>query len=243
MMNQTLIIAHRGISSIAPENTLPALTQVIERKLPALACDVQLSKDDIPILIHDETLDRTSTGTGYVRDYTLEELEAFDFGIKFDKKYTGLSIPSLEEFFQLVKEKQYTGGIHVELKNDLLDYPGLEEIVLEFIEVYDLEKQVCISSFNFDSLKLVREISATLPIALLYHGHDAIDTSLVKDLDAYSVNLYYKMITPELLQRLHRENIRVFCWTVNQEAELQRLIAMGVDGIVTDVPDIALKLL
>jgi glycerophosphoryl diester phosphodiesterase len=126
-MKKCLIIAHRGVSEFAPENTLPAFDMAIDKSCDAIEFDVQLTKDLVPVIIHDETIDRTSSGKGYVKDFTLQQLKKYDFGSWFSPKFKNATLPTLEEFFQIASKKNYQGLINIELKNDQIKYVGIEE--------------------------------------------------------------------------------------------------------------------
>lgn len=148
--NKIMNIAHRGASGYAPENTLAAFDKAVEMQADYIEIDVQLSKDDLPVIIHDDTLDRTTNGTGNVSAYTLEELRSLDAGSWFDKKYAGEKIPSLNEVLEMYGEKI---NILIELKSPEL-YPGVEEKVAEALAKYKLDtsNNIVIQSFNHPSV-------------------------------------------------------------------------------------------
>ena len=134
-----LNIAHRGYSGKFDENTMIAFRKAIEYKADGIETDVQLSKDNVPVIIHDETLDRTTDGTGYVKDYTLAELKRF-------RTKSGEEIPTLEELLELVADSNLE-VLNLELKNSIFPYEGLEEKVLDMIDKYNLKEKIIIFKF------------------------------------------------------------------------------------------------
>lgn len=235
-MSRTSIIAHRGVSQVKPENTLLALEMAIDSNCDGIEFDVQLTKDNIPVIIHDETIDRTSNGKGYVSNYTLEQLKKYNFGINFN--YQGVTIPTLNEFLQLTIQKKYSKLLNIEIKNDILHYPNIEEKILDLVLKYNLQDQVLFSSFNHQSMFRMRKLSETVNIALLYEDTSPNLNELIK-INAYSAHFNVKMASKELLESLNQKNIKSFFYTVNDPVEIKRLLDMGVDGIFSDNPQIA----
>jgi glycerophosphoryl diester phosphodiesterase len=241
-MKKCLIIAHRGISQFAPENTLPSLNMAIDKSCGGIEFDVQLTKDLVPVIIHDETIDRTSTGKGYVKDYSLKELKNFDFGLWFNPIFKNITLPTLEEFFQVASQKNYKGLINVELKNDLVEYIGIEEKTINLIKLYGFSEQVLISSFNHKSLEIVKKISPQIKIGLLYDKKPLPEIDKLLSLSAYSANIRYVDFSKQLHNKLNQHNIKLFCYTINKQNEIKRLMTDGVDGFFTDNPDYANEL-
>ncbi len=139
-MKKTLNIAHRGFSGVYPENTMLAFEKAIEVGCDGIETDVQLTKDGFLVICHDEQLDRTTTGTGLIKDFTLKELMNFDAGIKFGEEFKGLKIPTLEEFLKYVSDKNII--INIEIKNSIVDYENIEEITYDLIKKYKLEERM-----------------------------------------------------------------------------------------------------
>ena len=149
----TKVFAHRGASGYAPENTLQAFSLAQEQGADGIELDVQLTKDGEVVVIHDETIDRTSTGKGYVRDYTLEELKKFSFHNHMEK-YKGVKIPTLREVLELVKPGKME--VNIELKTGIFWYPDIEEKTMKIVEEAGMEDRVIYSSFNHYSVQKVR---------------------------------------------------------------------------------------
>ncbi len=146
----TSIIAHRGASRYAPENSFPAFKLAYEMKADGIETDVQLTKDNIPVLFHDESLKRIFGEKGWVNQYTLEQLKQLDMGKSFHPKFTGTSILSLEEFLAWIKDKPLM--LHLELKNNKIEYKNLEEITYQLIEQYQMTDRTYFSTFSNKSI-------------------------------------------------------------------------------------------
>lgn len=148
----TKIIAHRGSKGIRPENTLPAFEKAIEEGADGIETDVHMSKDKHLIIMHDETVDRTTNGTGRIFDKTLAELKQLDAGGYFGYDYLGTQIPTLDEVVQLLIKKHFTGLFNLELKTDKIQYPGIEESVSAYMNQQTLPFKIIYSSFHPQSL-------------------------------------------------------------------------------------------
>ena len=157
--------AHRGFSGKYPENTMLAFRKAVEEGVDGIELDVQLTKDGEVVIIHDETIDRTTDGKGLVVSYTYEELRKFDASFKFRGQCGFNPIPTLREYFELVKDKNLVTNI--ELKTGLNEYFGIEEKVWELIKEYGLEDRVLISSFNHYSVLRMKSIAPNLKYGLL----------------------------------------------------------------------------
>lgn len=235
-----LIIAHRGASGYAPENTLAAMKLAVEQNCDGIEMDVQLTKDGHVVVHHDWTVDRTTNGTGAIKDLTLEEIRSLDAGVWFSDKYRGEKVPTLEEvFIEMPKNLM----LNVELKAVSLDNRDLEAKVVELLEKYDRMDATIISSFNHLCLKRIREISPKVKIAVLYEAHmfNPYQYLEANNFDSYSLHPCHYYTTSELVQELHGKNIKVYTWTVNETSKAELLRAMGVDGIITNYPDMLSK--
>jgi len=165
-LSKTLNLAHRGANTEAPENTMAAFRKAVEVGATGLEFDVQLSKDGAVVVIHDEKLERTTNGSGLVKDYTLEELQRLDAGTWFDEEFAGEKMPTLD---QILDEFASTELIfNIELKSGIVLYPGLEEKVIEEVKRRNLTDQVVLSSFNHYSLVTCRELNKEIRTGMLY---------------------------------------------------------------------------
>ncbi|EGD52516.1 glycerophosphoryl diester phosphodiesterase [Thermoanaerobacter ethanolicus JW 200] len=236
-----LVIAHRGDSRNAPENTLASFKRALEMGADGIELDVQLTKDGQLVVIHDERVDRTTDGIGFVKDFTLKELKRLDAGIKFDKKFAGERIPTLYEVFELIGHKNFI--INIEIKSGVVLYPGIEEKLIKAIEDYDFEDRVVISSFNHYSLRDVKRMAPEFKIGLLYQCGLVEPWHMAIRMKAYSLHPFYFNIIPELVEGCKKNNIKLFPWTVDRKEDMEMMIKAGVDAIITDDPQTLINLL
>ncbi|WP_339227902.1 glycerophosphodiester phosphodiesterase [Oceanobacillus sp. FSL K6-2867] len=234
----TMIIAHRGASKVAPENTMPAFELALRMKAEAIETDVQLTKDNIPVLIHDEHVKRTTNSHGYIKDYHLAELKKLDAGSWFSKNFGGATILTLEEFLQWMVNTPL--HLHLELKNNKIDYMHLEPIVYELLSQYKVADRTTISTFNPDSVQRFSQLSSTIEIALLTSRKINNLPRYAKELGAKAVHIKYRLLNKKLIQQCQHENMRVRVYTVNQFSSMMRCFRIGCDGIFTDVPNKAI---
>ncbi|NRU22051.1 glycerophosphoryl diester phosphodiesterase [Clostridium beijerinckii] len=164
-MGDTKIWAHRGASEYAPENTLEAFELAVAQGADGVELDVQLTKDGELVVIHDETIDRTSNGRGNVIEYTLKELKNFNFNCS-NPNYVYAEIPTLKEVYELLKPTNLI--INVELKTGIIFYEGIEEKVLKLSKDMDFEDRVIYSSFNHYTIKKIKELNNKARTGLLY---------------------------------------------------------------------------
>ena len=230
------IFAHRGYSGKYPENTMIAFKKALECGVDGIELDVQLTKDGEVVIIHDETIDRTTTGKGFVVDYTYEELEKFDASFKF--KDLGFNkIPTLREYFQLVKD--YDIVTNVELKTGINEYLGIEEKVWELIKEYNLEEKVIISSFNHFSVMRMKDIAPQLKYGFLSEDW-IIDAG--KYTHSHGVQCYhprFNNLVPDVIKELKKYNLEINTWTVNLEEDMRYLYSNNIDVIITNYPESA----
>ncbi|MDC3415446.1 glycerophosphodiester phosphodiesterase [Aquibacillus sp. 3ASR75-54] len=234
---KTIIYAHRGASKLAPENTMPAFELAYKMGAEGIETDVQLTKDNVPVLIHDENVRRTTNGTGFLLDYTLAELKQLDAGSWFSDQYRGTSIPTLHEFLQWVQDKHIK--INLELKNNIIDYKDLEKIVYDHLEAFNLLDRTVISSFNSASIHQVGLIDESVTTGFLTSQKikDLID--FAKDQGARGLHIKYRMLNPSIVKEAHLNNLYVAVYTVNRPIQLRRCFRLSCDAIFTDVPNIA----
>lgn len=235
------IWAHRGASFYAPENTLEAFDIAVKQKADGIELDVQLSKDGKLVVIHDETIDRVSTGTGYVKDYNLNELKRFNFGKLFP--HFGFSaIPTLEEVYGLLKQTDLT--INVELKTGIIFYEGIEEKLIDLADKMDMEDRIIYSSFNHYSLLNLRKLKKDAKIGLLVSDIyvDVLDYAIKLGADALHP-IGYMLQLPGFIEESKAKNMKLHVWTVDEEEEIKLLNNHGIDAIITNKPVIARKII
>ncbi|WP_291259505.1 glycerophosphodiester phosphodiesterase [Fusobacterium sp.] len=233
--------AHRGFSGRYPENTMLAFQKAVEIGVDGIELDVQLTKDGIPIIIHDETLDRTTTGQGYVIDFTYDELLKLDASYKFKKNNIINKIPTLNEYLNFIKD--YNIITNIELKTSVNEYPGIEKKVFELIKKYKLENNVIISSFNHYSVLRFKKLAPHIKCGFLTESWliDAGKYTQKNNIECY--HPYFKNLTPEVVKELKNNNIEINAWTVNDIDTMKYLIEKNIDAIITNYPDLLKSLL
>jgi glycerophosphoryl diester phosphodiesterase len=222
-MKKPLLIAHRGASFYEPENTLRAVKRALEFGVDGIEIDVRSSMEGSLIVIHDETVDRTTNGTGKVRDMSLLELRSLDAG-------KGERIPLLEEVLELVKGKAL---LVIELK-----IAGMEERVLKILEEHDAFDNVLVNSFIHKSVKKVKELNPRVKTGVIFREAPIKPSRLAMDAEAENLFAFHKYITWEMVQDAHDHGLNIYAWTVDEPSTIESLIMLGVDGIVTNKPDI-----
>lgn len=233
---KTLNIAHRGFSGMYPENTMLAFREAMKAGCNGIETDVQMSKDGVLVICHDELLDRTSNGTGLLKDYTYDELLNFDFGIKFSSKFEGEKIPTLDELLQFAKENHIF--LNLELKNGLFSYDGMEKKIIDLIYKYDFKDSVILSSFNHFSMIKCKEIDSSIKTGLLYEGTFVDIEKYCKNIGADALHpQYFSLLDAELTKKIQAEDIMINTYTVNHEIHMEALLDLKVDAIITNYPD------
>ncbi|MCP1185669.1 glycerophosphodiester phosphodiesterase [Paenibacillus sp. 1781tsa1] len=240
-MRNMEIIAHRGASAVCPENTMSAFERSLELGATGIETDVQMTSDGRLVLIHDETLSRTGGAEGWVKDTTYDQLCTRDAGSWFHANFAGERIPSLEELFRLVQGKGTL--LNLELKNGIVSYKGMEEKVIKAIRDWNLEQQVVLSSFNHASLVRCKRLAPELRTALLYMEKLYRPYDYAAKLEASGLHPYKLALTQEDVAAALAHGIVTYPFTVNDPTEMQAMIDMGVQGIITDVPDVLASLI
>jgi glycerophosphoryl diester phosphodiesterase len=233
------IIAHRGSSAYAPENTLAAFKLALQQGADAVELDAKLTADEQVVVIHDQTVDRTTLHHGPVKFLRLAELKKMDAGSHFDIAFQGEPIPSLEEVFKAVGQLTY---INVELTNYTSQTDRLPEKVAELVKSYKLDRRVFFSSFSSIALLRIRRKLPAVPLGLLAPPGAAgwLARSILGRWGGFqSLHPEIGDVNPTLVARAHRRGQKVFVYTVNRQEDMRRMFELGVDGIFTDDPILA----
>ncbi|UOQ95020.1 glycerophosphodiester phosphodiesterase [Halobacillus shinanisalinarum] len=237
---QTLTIAHRGASGYAPENTMAAFEKSVDMKAEMFEIDVQMSKDGELVVIHDTTVDRTTNGSGQVKDFTYEELRKLDAGSWFSEEFAGEKIPTLGEVLDAYKGRS---GILIELKSPSL-YPGIEQKVADELISRNMHKpennKIIVQSFDHESVKTFQSILPSVPVGvLLGYSEDGVSNEQLANFSSYAeyFNPNKAMITKDLVNRIHEFGMKTHPYTVRDQESANFLLNAGVDGIITDFPD------
>ena len=236
------ILAHRGASGYAPENTLEAFELAQKMGADGVELDVHLTRDGELVVAHDETVDRVSDGSGWIRDMRLAELKRLHFNKTFPQ-YTDARIPTLREVFELLKPSGME--INIELKNSYIDYPDLELRVIELIHTDYIAEKIIFSSFNHHSMLRVKKLDPSFRCGLLYEANLVEPWNYAKTLgvDALHPHFSETLVTKGECAAAHALGIEVNTWTVNEEEYIRAVLREGADRIITNYPDRALKIL
>ncbi len=228
-----LLIAHRGASGHAPENTLAAFRKAIAQGVAFIETDLQLTKDARLVAIHDETVNRTTNGHGAVHDLSLYDLRKLDAGSWFGSEFAGERIPTLEEILEFSKKHDVV--FYLELKPGG-SWGGEHTLIGALRSSGEIARTVVIS-FDPGILAAVRKIEPTLMTGLLYEGQleDPLDKAI--EIGVRQLAVRGDLVTPWLLGQARRRDLQVVAWTVNQGAHMRLLMDAGVDGIMSDYPD------
>ncbi|PTX65063.1 glycerophosphoryl diester phosphodiesterase [Melghirimyces profundicolus] len=240
-MNDVKVYAHRGYSSVAPENTMAAFRRAAEAGADGLELDVHLTKDGHVVVIHDYTLQRTTDGTGRVKDFTLEEIRRLDAGSWFGEEFRCERVPLLEEVLGLAADRDLY--LNIELKNNQYPEPGLENRVLELTERYGWTGKTVISSFNHHSLRKVKREKPDLDTAILYMSHLFEPWEYVQRAGLSSIHPYWPTVTKEMAESCRERGLPLRPFTVNRAGEMRRLVSIGVEAIITDKVETLLEVL
>jgi glycerophosphoryl diester phosphodiesterase len=224
-----LNIAHRGASGRFPENTLRAFGAAVEAGADMCELDVQLTHDGALVVLHDGTVDRTTDGIGAVSEMTLEDLKRLDTGAKFGAQFANERIPTLDEVFDLLDGRC---ALNIELKA-----AGTEYKVYELIKARQAPASIVVSSFDWDALARLRHIGPEVRIGLLASQWPARLLGAATEMRADAINPRFDIVTEDLCIAAHERAINVYAWTVDVPEVMRKLIADGVDGIMTNYPE------
>lgn len=228
-LNSVLNIAHRGASGHYPENTLAAFAAALETGVAMCELDVHLTRDRIAVVIHDATVDRTTDTKGDVAAMTFTEMRRADAGIRFRRRFAGQRIPTLDEVFRLTAGRS---SLNIELKG-----AGTEATVCQLIRSHDAVATALVSSFDWAMLARVREIDSHIRLGLLGKDHPQHLLDAASAMQAYAINPNVDMVNAGLCTAAHARGLKLYAWTCDDPRGMRRLIADGVDGIMTNYPD------
>ncbi|MNW28449.1 Glycerophosphoryl diester phosphodiesterase [compost metagenome] len=236
-MTTTPIInfAHRGASGTCPENTMIAFRQAIELGATGIETDVQRTKDGKLVLIHDESLERTTGLPRLVKDVIGAELEALDAGSWFDPSFQGERVPELHELLELGREHGIV--LNLELKNGIVPYEGLEAEVVAAVRSFGIEEQVIISSFNHYSLVECHRLAPDIRTGVLYMEGLYRPWEYAQSIGATALHAYKEAVAPEWVKSAAGAGVAYHPFTVNDEEEMRVFLGYGVRGIITDYPE------
>lgn len=237
------IFAHRGFSGYYPENTMLAFQKVAEETVAdGIELDIQLTKDGEIVIMHDEMLDRTTNGSGWLKDHTLEELKMLSVGVNVKGFFPRQTIPTLREYFTWLKTTKLITNI--ELKTSYFEYEGIEEKLIAMVKEFGLEDQIWYSSFNHYTVARIKKLMPEAKCGLLTDTWLTNIGEYAASQGAASVNARTYFCAKEgVAADLHAHNIALQAWTPNDAEMMQELVDAGVDVLITNYPDIAAKVL
>ena len=222
------VIGHRGAAGLEPENTLRSVRRSIELRVDRVEVDVRVSRDGRLVIMHDETVDRTTNGHGYVRELTLNELRSLDAGM-------GEKIPTLEEILEFTMGK---AKLEIELK-----VPEATEPTIQLIEELNAENDVIVISFIHELLDRVYDLNPNIKTGALFFDVPKDILRIALKVHASSIHVYYRNVNSELVREAHKSGLEVAVWNPNRIEEMREMIGLGVDAIGSDRPDILIHLL
>ena len=237
------IFFHCGFSGYYPENTMLAFQKVAEETVAdGIELDIQLTKDGEIVIMHDEMLDRTTNGSGWLKDHTLEELKMLSVGVNVKGFFPRQTIPTLREYFTWLKTTKLITNI--ELKTSYFEYEGIEEKLIAMVKEFGLEDQIWYSSFNHYTVARIKKLMPEAKCGLLTDTWLMNIGEYAASQGAASVNARTYFCAKEgVAADLHAHNIALQAWTPNDAEMMQELVDAGVDVLITNYPDIAAKVL
>lgn len=249
-MKHCNIISHRGANTFAPQNTIPAFQKSIELKVDGFETDVHLTKDGIPVLCHNYTINATSDSKGNITAFTYDELSQFDFGSYFSPAYKGTKIPTVDEFLTLA-EKADLKVLNIELKSPKeAKEAEIVELTIDMVKEHGLLDRLLISSFNPELLVRAKEYEPECKTGLLYSPDKRLGWVISRDAVAYAENIGANALHPHeifvsrnYVDRAHAHGIMVNPWTVDKPKNIEKMLDCGVDGIITNRPDLVKHLM
>lgn len=240
-------VSHRGASAYAPEHTIASYDMGEKMHGDYIEIDLQMTKDGHLIAMHDVTLDRTTNGTGSVKDYTLNEIKQLDAGSWFNEKYPyaskaeyeGLKVPTLEEVF---KEFGKNNSYYIETKSPDV-YPGMEKELLRLVDKYKINKEkLLVQSFSSESLKVMNELDPSIKLVQLisYKANAEITDAEIKEIKQYAMGIgpNHTYLNEEYVQKVVNSGLELHPYTVNDKERMKQLINWGVTGMFTNHPDL-----
>lgn len=234
---KTKVWAHRGASAYAPENTIAAFKLAIDMRADGIELDVHMSADNKLMVCHDETVDRTSNGSGRIVDMTCQELKLLDFSNGIEE-YAGARIPTLKEVYGLIRPTELT--INVEVKSDVVIYYGIWDELIKLEREMGMQGRILYSSFNHFVLMKLREVDPTAKIGLLYSSGMVDPWVYANHLHADAIHPHYLAARgPGVIEGCKKNGVAVHPWTCDDEAAIRELAQAGVEAIITNVPDVA----
>lgn len=234
--NPVMITAHRGDQSAAPENTLSAFEAAIENGADYVELDVTETKDGILVILHDDSLMRTTGLEKNIWDVTYEETQKLDAGSWYSGEFAGERIPTLEEVIRLCKGKI---KMNIEIKVTGHESKEFVEKIVALIQKEELSNQCIVTSFDYDTVRMVKELDSSLQAGPILSGKEQ-NLENYQDMDLFSIS--GKILTKDMVEEAHKMGKPVHVWTVNDKSKIKKFWRMGVDNIITNDPGLVRKI-
>lgn len=243
-MSKSLVIAHRGANKYAPQNTMAAFKKAYELGCDGFETDVHITKDDKIVICHNYTINETSTGTGKISDMTLDQLKNFDFGSYYSKKYEGTEIPTIDDFLSFVETTDIS-ILNIEIKSPKEAETAIVKETIKAVKEHNLFDKLLISSFDPKLLEEAKIIDSRCKTAFLYSPKSPTLTKMIwrqlrytKSIGCDAVHPHFLFVNKKFVEDAHEMGIKVNPWTVNDPRTIDKLCKIGVDSIITDLPDV-----
>ena len=243
-MAKSLVIAHRGANKYAPQNTLAAFKKAYELGCDGFETDVHITKDGKVVICHNYTIDETSTGKGKVADMTLDELKGYDFGSYYSKKFEGTEIPTLDEFLSFVETTDIS-VLNIEIKSPKEAETAIVKETIKAVKGHNLFDRLLISSFDPKLLIEAKMIDSKCKTGFLYSLKSPTllqmawrQLRFTKSIGCDAVHPHHVFVNKKFVEDAHNMGIKVNPWTVDGVFTIDRLLKIGCDGIITDLPDV-----
>ncbi len=227
-----LVVGHRGAAGMAPENTMLSFERAVSLGVDAIELDVHLCRDGVPVVIHDHSVDRTTDGHGLVADLTVDQLKRLNAAARFEADVVHAEIPTLDEVLSWAHRKT---RVVIELKDTR--NPALVKSTLDLVQRHDMLRDVMLISFDHFALREARQICRDVCTGALYVGRPVDPVGLAAACGADALCPHWASILREDVDLAHRAGLAVCVWTVNQPAEIEAALSLGLDSVTSDVPD------
>lgn len=241
-MREVKVIAHRGYSASYPENTILAFQRAINVKVDMIELDVTLTSDFIPIVIHDDTLKRTTSGKGKVRNVSYNTIKELDAGLWFHRDYRGERVPLLQDVLELIARNPVE--LNIEIKSEAHDKrvseKNIESQIIPLLRNYKIFEKTIVSSFEPDVLLRLRKLSDKIKLGFIFDRklrNISDPFHFAREIGAYSLHLHKRLIKKESSQKSKAFGAKLFSFTINKESEMEAMFSLGVDGMFTDYPE------
>ena len=244
-MSQINVISHRGANVYAPQNTLPAFERSLALGVDGFETDVHLSRDGKLVLCHNYTIDKTSNGKGSISQMTLSQLKEYDFGTYFSPKFADTRIPTLKEFLKLIVDAGGVEVLNIELKSPRANETTIVRDTIQMVKEFDLFDSLILSSFDPKLLVEAKQVDPAVKTGFLYSPNSKVTfrvfrnpLEVAKELKADALHPFSMYVNVDLVRKTHDAGMQINVWTVNSPRAIKRFASLGVDGIITDYPDV-----